>query len=151
MPRFIVHWRTYALLTRRDNRTSVQKPRRGLRLGLPRNVLVLSWVSFFQDMASELLYPVVPLFLTVTLGAPASVVGLIEGVAEGTAAIGQGVSGRLADRFRRRPLIAAGYGISSAAKPLIGLPPGGPLVLFAGSADPAGQGLGPSPPNHLIA
>src|SRR5439155_105804 len=97
----------------------------------PRNVIVLSWVSFFQDAASELLYPVLPLFLTVTLGAPASVVGLVEGVAEGTASVGKAVSGRLADRFRRRPLIAAGYGVSSVAKPLIGLASGWPVVLGA--------------------
>src|SRR5205814_1828455 len=99
----------------------------------------------------ELLYPVVPLFLTLTLGAPASVVGLIEGVAEGTAAVGKGVSGRLADRFRRRPLIAAGYGISSAAKPLIGLATGWPLVLFARFVDRVGKGLRTSPRDALIA
>jgi len=51
--------------------------------GLTRNVVVLSWVSFFQDAASEMLYPVLPLFLTGVLGAPPSVVGLIEGVGEG--------------------------------------------------------------------
>src|SRR5882757_3228338 len=92
-----------------------------MRQPLPRNVKVLSAVSFFQDAASELVYPVLPLFLTGTLGAPPSVLGLIEGVAEGTAAIGKAVSGRLADRFRRRPMIALGYGISSVAKPLIGV------------------------------
>src|SRR6059058_2905004 len=64
--------------------------------GLSRNVVVLSWVSFFQDAASEMLYPVLPLFLTGVLGAPPSVVGLIEGVAEGTASVMKAVSGRLA-------------------------------------------------------
>ena len=78
--------------------------------GLPRNVKVLSWVSFFQDAASELLYPVLPLFITGTLGAPPSVLGLIEGVAEGTASEGKAVSGWFADRWRRRPLIAWGTG-----------------------------------------
>ena len=76
----------------------------------PRNVKVLSVVSFFQDAASELVYPVLPLFITGTLGAPPSVLGLIEGVAEGTASIGKAVSGRIADRWRRKPLIAIGYG-----------------------------------------
>jgi MFS family permease len=76
--------------------------------GLPRNVVVLSWVSFFQDAASEMLYPIFPLFVTVTLGAPTAALGLIEGVAEGTASVGKAVFGRLADRTRRRPLIAAG-------------------------------------------
>src|SRR5437588_1609111 len=97
------------------------------RLG--RNVIVLSWVSFFQDAASEMLYPVLPLFLTTVLGAPASVVGLIEGVAEATASVLKAVSGRLADWRARRPLIAAGYGLSSLAKPVIGLAAGWPLVL----------------------
>ena len=76
--------------------------------GLSRNVVVLSWVSFFQDAASEMLYPVLPLFLTGVLGAPPSVVGLIEGVAEGTASVMKAVSGRLADIRRRRPLVASG-------------------------------------------
>jgi MFS family permease len=118
---------------------------------LPRNVRVLSLVSFFQDAASELLYPVVPLFLTVTLGAPASVVGLIEGVAEGTAAAGKAVSGRLADRFARRPLIALGYGISSLAKPVIGLAGGWPLVLGARFVDRVGKGIRTSPRDALLA
>src|SRR6476619_7385766 len=95
---------------------------------IPRNVVVLSWVSFFQDAASELIYPVLPLFITGTLGAPPSVLGLIEGVAEGTASVGKALSGRLADRSRRRPLIALGYGISSAAKPLIGLAAAWPQI-----------------------
>src|SRR5438128_11957156 len=87
--------------------------RTGMFAGLSRNVVVLSWVSFFQDAASEMLYPVLPLFLTGVLGAPPSVVGLIEGLAEGTASVMKAVSGRLADIRRRRPLVAAGYGISS--------------------------------------
>jgi MFS family permease len=118
---------------------------------LPRNVRVLSWVSFFQDAASELVYPVLPLFLTGTLGAPASVVGLIEGVAEGTASIGKALSGRLADRFRRKPLIAIGYGISSLSKPLIGLAQGWGLVLGARFTDRVGKGLRTSPRDALIA
>src|SRR3954462_13792857 len=88
---------------------------------IPRNVKVLSAVSFFQDAASEMLYPVMPLFVTAVLGAPPSVLGLIEGVAEGTAAVSKAGSGRRAPRFRRRPLVAIGYGISSLAKPAIGL------------------------------
>jgi MFS family permease len=118
---------------------------------LPRNVRVLSWVSFFQDAASELIYPVLPLFLTGTLGAPASVVGLIEGVAEGTAAVGKAVSGRLADRFRRKPLIALGYGISSLSKPLIGFAQAWGLVLGARFVDRVGKGTRTSPRDALIA
>ena len=118
---------------------------------IPRNVRVLSAVSFFQDAASELLYPVMPLFITMTLGAPPSVLGLIEGVAEGTASVGKAVSGRLADRFRRRPLIGLGYGMSSLAKPLIGLAQGWGLVLFARFFDRVGKGVRTSPRDALIA
>ena len=119
--------------------------------GLPRNVVVLSWVSFFQDAASELLYPIFPLFVTVTLGAPASVLGLIEGVAEGTASIGKALSGRLADRFRRKPMIALGYGISSVAKPLIGLATAWPLALAGRFVDRVGKGVRTSPRDALLA
>src|SRR3954453_5861053 len=118
---------------------------------VPRNVRVLSAVSFFQDAASELTYPVLPLFVVGTLGAPPSALGLIEGVAEGTAAVGKAVSGRLADRFRRKPLIALGYGISAASKPLIGLAGAWPVVLGARFVDRVGKGIRTSPRDALIA
>ncbi len=126
-------------------------PRRGLARALPRNVVVLSWVSFFQDAASELLYPIFPLFITVTLGAPASALGLIEGVAEGTASVGKALSGRLADRFRRRPLIALGYAISSVAKPLIGLAGAWPVAMAGRFVDRVGKGVRTSPRDALLA
>lgn len=118
---------------------------------LPRNVYVLSGVSLLQDAASELVYPVLPLFVTSVLGAPPSVLGVIEGVAEGTAAVGKAISGRLADRFRRRPMIALGYGISALAKPLIGLAGGWPLVLAARFTDRVGKGIRTSPRDALLA
>ena len=118
---------------------------------LPRNVKVVSAVSFFQDAASELVYPVLPLFLTGTLGASPAILGLIEGIAEGTASVGKAVSGRLADRRARRPMIAAGYGISSISKPLIGLATGWGLVLVARFADRVGKGVRTSPRDALIA
>jgi MFS family permease len=121
------------------------------RARLPRNVVVLSWVSFFQDAASELLYPVLPLFVTGVLGAPVAVVGLIEGVAEGTASVMKAISGRLADTRRRRPLVAWGYGISSVSKLLIGLAAGWPLVLVARFVDRLGKGLRTSPRDAIIA
>lgn len=118
---------------------------------LPRNVVVLSWVSFFQDAASEMLNPVLPLFLTGVLGAPVAVVGLIEGVAEGTANIMKAVSGRLADVRRRKPFVAGGYGLSSLAKILIGLATAWPLVLVARFIDRTGKGIRTSPRDALIA
>lgn len=118
---------------------------------LPRNVIVLSWVSFFQDAASEMLYPVLPLFLTSVLGAPVAVVGLIEGVGEATASVMKIVSGRLADVRTRRPLVALGYGMSSLAKPLIGLAQMWPFVLAARVVDRTGKGIRTSPRDALIA
>ncbi len=118
--------------------------------GLSRNVIVLSGVSFFQDAASEMLYPVLPLFLVGVLGVSPSILGLIEGVAEGTASVMKAVSGRVADLFRRRPLVAAGYGVSSVSKLLIGLATGWPLVLVARFADRVGKGLRGPPRDALI-
>lgn len=120
-------------------------------LGLPRNVVVFSWVSFFQDAASEMLYPVLPIFLVSVLGAPVAVVGLIEGVAEGTANIMKAVSGRFADVRKRRPVVALGYSISSVAKLVIGFATGWPLVLAARFVDRTGKGIRTSPRDALIA
>jgi MFS family permease len=119
--------------------------------GLSHNVRVLSGVSFFQDAASEMLYPVLPLFITGVLGAPPAVVGLIEGLAEGTASILKVASGWLADRMRRKPLIAIGYGLSSISKLLIGLAYAWPLVLVARVADRTGKGIRGAPRDALIA
>jgi MFS family permease len=118
---------------------------------LPRNVVVLSWVSFFQDAASEMLYPVMPLFLTSVLGAPVAVVGLVEGLGEAVASAMKIVSGRLADVRERRPLVALGYGLSSLAKPLIGLARMWPFVLVARVVDRSGKGIRTSPRDALIA
>jgi MFS family permease len=108
-------------------------------------------VSFFQDAASEMLYPVFPLFVTGVLGAPAAALGLIEGVAEGTASAMKAVSGRWADRARRRPLIALGYGISSAAKPLLALAQAWPFAMACRFADRVGKGVRTSPRDALLA
>jgi MFS family permease len=118
---------------------------------LPRNVIVLSWVSFFQDAASEMLYPVMPLFLTSVLGAPVAVVGLVEGLGEAVASVMKIVSGRLADTRKRRPLVALGYGLSSLAKPLIGIAQVWPFVLVARVVDRTGKGIRTSPRDALIA
>ena len=86
---------------------------------LTRNVRVLSAVSFLQDAASELLYPLLPIYLTAVLGAPPSVVGAIEGAAEGAASMTKLAVGPLGDRFAKRPLIATGYGMAALGKVII--------------------------------
>lgn len=122
-----------------------------MKRSLPRNVVVLSWVSLFQDAASEMLYPIMPLFLTTVLGAPVAVVGLIEGIAEGTASLAKIASGRLSDTRRRKPMIALGYAISSVAKLITGLASTWPMVLALRFGDRVGKGLRTSPRDAVIA
>lgn len=117
---------------------------------LGRNIIVLSWVSFFQDAATEMLFPVVPIFITTVLGAPVAVVGIVEGLAEGVSSLMKAVSGGLADRFARRPLVAAGYGTSAASKALIALATTWPFVLFCRVLDRIGKGIRTSPRDALI-
>ena len=69
---------------------------------IPRNVWVTGWVSFFMDVSSEMVYPLVPLFLSSSLGASKSIIGLIEGIAEASASVLKLFSGVLADRFAKR-------------------------------------------------
>ena len=119
---------------------------------LPRTVVVLGMVSLVNDAASEMITPLLPLFLTATLGAGPAVVGLIEGVAEATASILKVVSGRLADRgIGAKRLVLAGYGASSLARPAIGLALGWTLVLFLRFVDRVGKGLRTAPRDALIA
>ncbi|MFI5882855.1 MFS transporter [Streptomyces sp. NPDC051554] len=117
---------------------------------LTRNVKVLCGVSFLQDAASELLYPILPIFLTVVLGAPPAVVGAIEGLAEGAASITKVAAGRLADRFDRRPLIGVGYGLAAVGKLLIAVATVWPLVLLARVTDRLGKGMRGAPRDALL-
>jgi MFS family permease len=103
-----------------------------------------------QDAASELLYPVLPLFLTVTLGAPPVAVGTVEGVAEGLAAMTKLYAGRLADRFRKKPLIAVGYGLAAAGKVLVAVATVWPVVLLGRGVDRVGKGIRGAPRDALL-
>ena len=127
--------------------STVQHDRSGW---LTPNVRMLSGVSFLQDAASELLYPILPIFLTVTLGAPAAVVGLVEGVAEGIAAVTKLLAGRLADHHSRRPLIAIGYGLAAVGKVLIALATSWPVVLAGRGVDRVGKGIRGAPRDALL-
>lgn len=118
---------------------------------LSRNIRVVSLVSFLQDTASEILYPVLPFFVTGVLGAPPAVLGLIEGFADGTASAMKAASGRLADLRRRRPLVAVGYGISALGKVLLALAGAWPVVLAARFTDRVGKGLRGPPRDAIIA
>ncbi len=119
---------------------------------LPRTVVILALVSFLNDAASEMITPLLPLFLTATLGAGPAVVGLVEGLAEATASLLKLVSGRLADRgWRRKRLVIAGYGLSNLARPAIGLALGWGWVLLLRFLDRVGKGVRTSPRDALIA
>lgn len=117
---------------------------------LTRNVRVLCGVSFLQDAASELLYPILPIFLTVTLGAPVAVVGAVEGIAEGIASVTKLVSGRLADRVAKRPLIGLGYGLAAGGKIILALAGSWPLVLLGRGVDRVGKGVRGAPRDALL-
>ncbi|MGD8780001.1 MAG: MFS transporter [Ignavibacteria bacterium] len=88
---------------------------------IPRQAIILGMVSFFTDFASEMLYPVAPIFLTAVLGSSMAIVGLIEGIAEVTAGILKGYFGLLSDRIGKRALfVRIGYGLSALVKSLPG-------------------------------
>jgi MFS family permease len=122
------------------------------RRALPRNVRALSWVSFANDAASELAYPIVPLFLTVTLGAPVAAVGLIEGIAEGIAVGLRGAAGWLSDRWgeRRLPWVAGGYGGSAVGRIVVAAAPHWGWVLAGRVVDRLGKGARTAPRDALI-
>lgn len=119
---------------------------------LPRTVIVLGCVSLLNDAASDMLAPLLPLFLTATLGAGPAVVGLIEGIAEATASILKFVSGWLTDRgWNPKRLVVGGYGLSNLARPLIGLAFGWVWVLLLRFLDRVGKGLRTAPRDAMIA
>jgi MFS family permease len=119
---------------------------------LPRTVLALGAVSFLTDASSEMIFPLLPVLLATFPGAAAAALGLIEGVAEATAAAVKVVSGRLADRApRKKPLVVAGYGLSCAVRPLVALATGWPWVLLVRFLDRIGKGVRSAPRDALIA
>ena len=117
---------------------------------LTRNVRVLSAVSFLQDAASELLYPLLPIYLTVVLGAPPSIVGAIEGAAEGAASITKLAVGPLGDRFAKRPLIATGYGMAALGKVIVAIAGAWTGVLAGRVVDRLGKGIRGAPRDALL-
>ena len=119
---------------------------------LNRNILTMGLTSFFNDVASEMIYPIVPIFLTSVLGAPVAIVGLIEGIAESTASILKVISGWLSDKYQKRKLfVIAGYSFSTVSKILLSLAYSWPFVLFARFIDRFGKGVRTSARDALIA
>ena len=121
-------------------------------LDLPRTVWLLGLVSLFNDTTSELVYPLVPLFLASVLMAGPKALGLIEGIAEATASLLKLFSGVLMDRRgHAKGWVAAGYGLAALSRPLFYLASSWPMVLVLRFADRAGKGLRTSPRDALLA
>jgi MFS family permease len=124
----------------------------GWRQMLPRTVVVLGLVSLLNDASSEMITPLLPIFLTATLGAGPAIVGLIEGLAEATASVLKLVSGRLADRgVDPKRLVLGGYALSNATRPLLGLASAWGAVIVLRFLDRVGKGLRTAPRDALIA
>jgi len=121
-------------------------------LGFSRNVFFVGLTSFFTDISTEMVYPLIPIFLTTVLGAPVAIVGLVEGIAESTASLLKVISGWLSDRTQRRKrLTVLGYGLAAIAKPLLALSFVWWQVLIARFVDRFGKGVRTSPRDALIA
>jgi len=117
---------------------------------LTRNVWTLSWVSFLQDAASEMLYPLMPILLTGILHAPAAIVGMIEGLAEGVAATTKLLSNSINKWVPRKLMVLLGYAAAGLGKLIIAGAGGWPLVLFGRLTDRVGKGLRSAPRDALL-
>ena len=119
---------------------------------LPRNVWVLGFVSLFMDLSSEIYHALLPAFITLVLGLPATALGAIDGIAEATANLAKLFSGRLSDRsLKRKQWVMAGYGLAALSKPLFALATTAPAVLVARFADRVAKGIRGSPRDAMIA
>ena len=126
--------------------------RSGLLAGIPPTVIALGVVSLCTDVASEMLVPVLPLFITVALGASATSLGVIEGVAESAASGLRLATGWVSDRMgTRKPFLVAGYGLSGAAKGLMAFALAWPALLALRFADRVGKALRTPPRDALLA
>jgi MFS family permease len=120
--------------------------------GFGKNVFVAGLVSFFMDVSSEMIYPLVPLFLSNVLGVNKSVIGLIEGIAESTASLLKVFSGWFSDRIgNRKWLMAMGYGISTLSRPIVALATGWHHVMGSRFMDRFGKGVRTAPRDAIIA
>lgn len=119
---------------------------------IPRPVWLLGWASLFTDAGTEMIYPLLPIYLSKVLGAGAVSLGLIEGVAEGVNSVLKIVSGRLSDRWpRRKPITIAGYALSSLARPFIALTTSWLQVLAVRAVDRTGKGIRSAPRDAMLA
>jgi len=122
------------------------------RRPLSRDVVVLGWVSFFNDVSSEMIYPLLPLFMIAVLGASATSLGWVEGIAQGAVAVLTAWAGWRSDRFRKRvPYVRLGYGLPVAGKAILIGAVAWPMVMLGRTIDRVGKGIRSSPRDALIA
>lgn len=120
--------------------------------GITRNILVLGLVSLFTDLSSQMVFPLIPLFLTTVLGTGAYTVGVVEGAAETSASLFKVVSGYWSDKIKKRkPFVLFGYSLSSITKPLFAFANVWPIVLFIRVVERIGKGLRTAPRDALVA
>lgn len=118
---------------------------------MPKQVVILGLVSFFTDFASEMLYPVTPIFMTSVLGASMALIGLIEGIAEITAGLLKGYFGKLSDQIQKRSIfVQAGYSLSGLVKSLPGIFTTVPIVIISRVFDRIGKGIRTAPRDALL-
>jgi len=119
---------------------------------IPRPVRLLGWASLFTDAATEMIYPLLPVYLSRVLGASATSLGIIEGVAEGVNSLLKIASGWVSDRRReRRPIVILGYTLSSLARPLIAVSSSWLQVLAIRALDRTGKGIRGAPRDAMLA
>lgn len=120
--------------------------------GITRNIVILGFVSLFTDLSSQMVFPLIPLFLTSVLGAGGFAVGIVEGAAKTTASLLKVVSGYWSDKIRKRkPFVLLGYSLSSITKPLFALANIWPFVLFIRIIERIGKGLRTAPRDAIVA
>lgn len=120
--------------------------------GFSRNVFAAGLVSLFMDISSEMIYPILPIFLTTVLGASKATVGIIEGIAESTASILKVFSGWLSDKMgKRKLLMGIGYGVSVLSRPIMATSASWGEVLTARFVDRFGKGVRTAPRDAIIA
>jgi len=119
--------------------------------GLTRNILIVGIVSLFTDLSSQMVFPLIPLYL-ISIGASAWIVGLVEGTAESTASLLKVFSGHWSDKIRKRkPFVFAGYSLSTITKPLFAFANIWPFVLFIRVFERIGKGIRTAPRDAIIA
>src|SRR4030095_3862971 len=119
---------------------------------LPRNVFAISLVSLLNDVSSEIIYPLLPVFLSLTLGVSPRILGTIEGAAESASSLLKLFAGHFSDRAgKRKGLVVFGYALSSLMRPLLAFATSAPWVFGIRLADRVGKGIRSAPRDAMIA